>query len=280
MRKILLPIVLVLFASQVFGEAREELEVGFTFREMFLFVEDQLSEDAAKIGLTGKDIEMAVKLKLLARGIRTVDDPINGSLLYIGANVLGDTFNFDLVFKKDVVFYYPVSADTSPHWKYLKISGKWRSIWIDVWDAGTRNTKSKVMPPRPSTRPSSLVPRAPYSFLSREVSRTRLQRGDKRFILEAIEAELDRFLSDYLESNLQYEQTLKDGVLRGVDRVIQKRQLEVRSGVSPASPKAIPKSPVVVFTPLFLRRPDSIQWTSRKDRLPPPTRSRVKIPRK
>jgi len=274
----LLPLVLVLFASQVFGEAREGLEVGFTFREMFLFVEDQLSEDAAKIGLTGKDIEMAVKLKLLARGIRTVDDPINGSLLYIGANVLGDTFNFDLVFKKDVVFYYPVSADTSPHWKYLKISGKWRSIWIDVWDAGTRNTKSKAMRsyiplPLPSTRPSSLVPRARYSFLSREVSRTRLQRGDKRLILEAIKAELDRFLSDYLESNLQYEQTLKDGVLRGVDRVIQKRQLEVRSGVSPASPKAIP------FTPLFLRRPDSIQWTSRKDRLPQPTR-RVKIPRK
>jgi hypothetical protein len=45
--------------------------------------------------------------------------------------------------------------------------------------------------------------------------------NDKKFILDGVEEVLDRFILDYLESNLKYEATLKDKKLRDIDRVIK-----------------------------------------------------------
>jgi hypothetical protein len=45
--------------------------------------------------------------------------------------------------------------------------------------------------------------------------------GDEKYILDGLEDFLDRFILDYLESNLKYEATLKDKKLRDIDRVIK-----------------------------------------------------------
>ena len=45
--------------------------------------------------------------------------------------------------------------------------------------------------------------------------------NSKKFLLETIEERLDKFILDYLESNLKYEATLKDKKLRDIDRVIK-----------------------------------------------------------
>jgi hypothetical protein len=45
--------------------------------------------------------------------------------------------------------------------------------------------------------------------------------GDKKFILDTLEENLDDFILDYLESNLKYEATFKDKKLRDIDRVIK-----------------------------------------------------------
>ena len=45
--------------------------------------------------------------------------------------------------------------------------------------------------------------------------------SNNKQILDTVEEQLDRFVLDYLESNLKYEATLKDKKLRDIDRVIK-----------------------------------------------------------
>ena len=78
--------------SQAFGKAWPGMEVGFTFREVWALAED-LGPDAKKIGLTGKDIQRTVRLKLLTRDLKPVETSPSGSYLYVRVSVASNAFH-------------------------------------------------------------------------------------------------------------------------------------------------------------------------------------------
>jgi hypothetical protein len=92
--KTLIAIAAIGVGSQVFGKAYPGLEVGFTFREVDVLVENlDEDEDAKKIGLTTEDVRRAAKLKLLTRGFKVIpkeEYSPSGSYIYIRIN-LGPT---------------------------------------------------------------------------------------------------------------------------------------------------------------------------------------------
>jgi hypothetical protein len=100
--KTLIAIAAIGVGSQAFGKAYPGLEVGFTFREMDVVVEDP-GEEAKTIRLTRADIERTVKLKLLTRGFKVVptgDDSPTGSYLYIVVNNIGEAVSISVRFEK------------------------------------------------------------------------------------------------------------------------------------------------------------------------------------
>jgi hypothetical protein len=187
--KTLIAIAAIGVGSQAFGKAYPSLEVGFTFREVALIVEDP-GEHAKKIGLTEEDIERTVKLKLLTRGFKVIPEgefSPTGSYLHIESHVVGSAFRLRVNLSKySAHFGIPYN----------------------------RGTGTSFDPSQGS------------------YSSTGTHGGDKKFILEWLEGVLDRFILDYLESNLKYEATLKDKKLRDIDRVIKgAADAEAKSGL-------------------------------------------------
>ena len=100
--KTLIAIAAVGVGSQAFGKAYPGLEVGFTFREVKVVVEDP-GEDAKKIGLTEEGIERTVKLKLLTRGFKVLPDggwSPSGSYLHAKISVVGGAFHLEFALNK------------------------------------------------------------------------------------------------------------------------------------------------------------------------------------
>ena len=82
----------IIIGSQASAEIKPGLEVGFTFREVMVVVEDP-GEEGKKIGLTKEDVERTVKLKLLSRGLRQVEKSPSGSYLYVRVSVASNAFH-------------------------------------------------------------------------------------------------------------------------------------------------------------------------------------------
>ncbi len=189
-------------------KAETGLEVGFTFREVWLVVEDPGSS-ARKIGLTKKNIESTVKRKLLNRGLRVVDGEINGSFLNVAVKVEGGAFSLDLAFRKHPDYYYDFTD------KYLVASAREKE---GRSESSTRGDERLSLP----------------------VYNTNLKGGRARhqkIVLQSVDKHLNAFILAYLKSNLKYEQTLGDGKLIGVDKVISLSALREKSGVARSAPK-------------------------------------------
>ena len=179
MRKLLL-LVLAPFASEVLGESREELEVGFTFREMRLFIEaPNPKQQAERIGLTKEEVETAVKSKLSDHEIRTTKErghglqrTLNGSHLYVDVHLAGSAYHIEIALKKSSFFY--------------NLQDKYRGIHPSVY----------------------------------QIKALGIADSGKEDVLKTLDRFLEAFIRDYLDSNLKYEQTYKTGHLLGVDKVI------------------------------------------------------------
>jgi hypothetical protein len=179
--KTLIAIAAIGVGSQAFGKAWPGLEVGFTFREVKVVVEDP-GEDAKKIGLTKEDIERTVKLKLLTRGFKVLpklpegEKSPAGGYIYVQLNVVAEAAGCDVSLRK-YAHHFGIPSNRGTGLYFAPRQGVYAS-------AGTHG-------------------------------------GNKKFILDYMEGVLDIFILDYLESNLKYEATLKDKKLRDIDRVIK-----------------------------------------------------------
>jgi hypothetical protein len=119
--------------SQAFGKAYPGLEVGFTFREMDVVVEDP-GEEAKKIGLTREDIERTVKLKLLTRGFKVVptgDDSPTGSYLYVVVNNIGEAVSISVRFEK-LAAHFGIPNDRGTGSVFAPGQGTYSSLLIHI----------------------------------------------------------------------------------------------------------------------------------------------------
>ena len=82
------------------GKVKPELEVGFTFWEMRLLVENPKPDKSRPTGLTREMVENTVRRKLAEKGIRLVDTAPSGSYLYVNVNQLAASYNVDVRLKK------------------------------------------------------------------------------------------------------------------------------------------------------------------------------------
>jgi hypothetical protein len=102
--KTLIAIAAIGVGSQAFGKAYPGLEVGFTFREVKIIVEDISRTPAAKIGLTTEDIERKARLKLLSLGLKVISvDELQsptGSYIYINANITPSAVSYTVKLRK------------------------------------------------------------------------------------------------------------------------------------------------------------------------------------
>ncbi len=87
------------FSCQAFGKVKPELEVGFTFWEMQVLVENP-GKELESNGLTKARIESTVKKKLLGKGFKLVETSPSGSYLYVNVNELEPAFNVSLALRK------------------------------------------------------------------------------------------------------------------------------------------------------------------------------------
>ena len=102
----------IVIGSQAFGEIKPGLEVGFTFREVMVVVEDP-GDEGEKIGLTKEDVERTVKLKLLSRGLRQVEKSPSGSYLYVRVSVASNAFHLLSRLRK-FSLHYGIPLDRGP----------------------------------------------------------------------------------------------------------------------------------------------------------------------
>ena len=154
MKAILTFLTLALFASPLLAKKYPGLKVRGNYKVMDVVVENVGNNT---LGLTTQDVERAVKLRLLANGIK--GGKILGHQLYVRVGVLstGNAFDLDVIFEK-ISFAYGVDE---------KVAGI--SFTPNQGSYGSYGTAGR----------------------------------SKQAILEALNAQLDSFLLDYLESNIE-----------------------------------------------------------------------------
>jgi hypothetical protein len=154
MKAILTCLILALFASSVFAKKYRGLKVKGDYKVLTVLVEGFPKNDA---GLTKEDVIRAVKLRLLANGIKT-PDYLGPHYLYVQVSVLadGNAFSIDVSLVKYSLAY-----------------------GVDVNVAGSYFSPEK----------------GSYSGVGTAAK-------SKQYILGALNSHIDRFLLDYLESNI------------------------------------------------------------------------------
>ena len=92
------------------GKVKPELEVGFTFWEMRVLVENPKPDKSRRTGFTREMVEKTVRMKLAEKGSRLVDTAPSGSYLYVNVNQLAASYNVDVRLKK-FSEHYGISAE-------------------------------------------------------------------------------------------------------------------------------------------------------------------------
>jgi hypothetical protein len=98
MKALLTFLILALFASSVFAKKLPGLKVKGNYKELLALVEEVPKNDA---GLTREDVQRAVKLRLLANGIKTPGS-LGPHYLYVRVGMLSDgrAFKIDVFLVK------------------------------------------------------------------------------------------------------------------------------------------------------------------------------------
>lgn len=102
MKRLLLLVLSVLFALNVYAQDEPAYSLDdfqlLTFCQPTELIVEDLSQDAAQIGLTKNSIETLVRSRLRAARIYT--ENYIGQHLYVNVNVVGPAFNVHLAFSK------------------------------------------------------------------------------------------------------------------------------------------------------------------------------------
>lgn len=204
-RHAIIGVVVSVIGPNTFGEAQPELEVGFTFREVDVVVENNYPTMSKRLAfhvdpgkradLTTEDIERVARQKLSSRGLKSSERSAGGG----GISPTGSFFHIRIEAVAEVVgtrrfgtgFHVRLSLVKLPvHYGIPDDRGLGKSVFVG-------NPYGKI---------------GIASIVSGE---------DRKVILKTVEEQLDRLILDYLESNLKYAATFKDKRLRGIDGVIK-----------------------------------------------------------
>ncbi len=179
----------VLLGNKAQGKAKPGLEVGFTYREVRV-VMDEIPEGMKKLGLNEQIITFAVRQKLMSRGLKPVEISPTGSFLRI-------TFTFGVAPRGNYASCY-VNCVLAKNPVYYGLPTD-RGLDSPVYGFGYGN----------------LVGSHPGII--------------KETVLDGLKKNLAWFINDYVESNVAYDQTFNDLRLRGVDRAIKGNSFRLRS---------------------------------------------------
>ena len=117
---------------QAIGKEYLGLEVGFTFREVEVEVDFPVKKEE-ETELTKKDIERAVKLKLLSLGLKQVEDSPTGSFINVTVHIFSTAIHIQIHLEK-YALHYGIPLDGRAGMTFSPEQGTYSSLGTYIGD--------------------------------------------------------------------------------------------------------------------------------------------------